>query len=61
MLGKFLNESLNSYFLATRVELMSFSIRSVSLYDKRGITATLLSMKKSQVTDAHVSNPSCLS
>lgn len=71
---KLFNDSLNTYFPATRVELTFFSIRSVPLSDNQGvgimikmlslitqgntgITATLLSMKKSQVP--RVSNPSC--
>lgn len=46
--GKLLNDSLKAHFLATRVELMSSSIRSVSFYDNRcnlGINNTLISMK----------------
>lgn len=46
--GKLLNDSLNTHFLTTQVELMSFSIWSVSSYDNRsnlGINDTLISMK----------------
>lgn len=49
---KFFSDGLITYFPATRVESTFFSVRSVPLSDNQGntgITATLLSMKKSQV------------
>lgn len=60
--GKLPNHSLNVHFLATQVELMSFSITSVSLYDNRsnlGIDDLLISMTKRQVTVPNIHSCLC--
>lgn len=51
--GKLLNDRLSTHFVTTQVEIVSFSIRSVSFYNNRSkqdINNTLISMKKRQVT-----------
>lgn len=51
--GKLLNDCLNTHFMATQVELVSFPIRSVSFYNYRSkldINNALISMTKRQAT-----------